>query len=60
VTRLVHEWRRFAFGDPVLPAALLPTQWSGTRAKTLYDDRTADWLPAAERWFREGERRARA
>jgi phenylacetic acid degradation operon negative regulatory protein len=60
VTRLVHEWRRFAFGDPVLPAALLPAQWSGTRAKTFYDDRAAEWLPAAERWFQDAERRARA
>jgi phenylacetic acid degradation operon negative regulatory protein len=58
VTRLVHEWRRFAFGDPVLPAVLLPASWSGIRAKRLYDDRLADWLPAAERWFRESEERA--
>jgi phenylacetic acid degradation operon negative regulatory protein len=60
VTRLVHEWRRFAFGDPVLPAALLPAQWSGTRAKTFYDERTAEWLPAAERWFQDADRRASA
>jgi phenylacetic acid degradation operon negative regulatory protein len=58
VTRLVHEWRRFAFGDPVLPAALLPSEWSGTRAKTLYDDRLGEWLAAAERWFRDAEQRA--
>ncbi len=58
VTRLVHEWRRFAFGDPVLPVALLPAPWSGTRAKQLYDDRLADWLPAAARWYREAEERA--
>jgi phenylacetic acid degradation operon negative regulatory protein len=60
VTRLVHEWRRFAFGDPVLPAALLPAQWSGTRAKRLYDERVAGWLPAAERWFRDAEHRAQS
>ena len=58
VTRLVHEWRRFAFGDPVLPAALLPAEWSGTRAKELYDDRIGEWLTAAERWFRDAEQRA--
>jgi phenylacetic acid degradation operon negative regulatory protein len=60
VTRLVHEWRRFAFGDPVLPASLLPREWSGMRAKALYDDKIAAWLPAAERWFAEAERRADA
>jgi len=60
VTRLVHEWRRFAFRDPVLPAALLPAQWSGTRAKHLYDERIEEWLPAAARWFRDAERGAQA
>jgi phenylacetic acid degradation operon negative regulatory protein len=60
VTRLVHEWRRFAFADPVLPAALLPAQWPGTRAKRLYDERMEEWLPPAERWFRDAERRAQA
>lgn len=60
VTRLVHEWRRFAFRDPVLPAALLPTQWSGTRAKQLYDSRIDEWLPRAQRWFRDAEQRAQA
>src|SRR5438270_10209618 len=37
-TQLVHEWRRFAFLDPVLPEALLPPGWIGWRAKALYDD----------------------
>jgi phenylacetic acid degradation operon negative regulatory protein len=50
-TRLVHEWRRFAFGDPVLPAELLPATWIGSQAKALYDERTADWLPGGRRWF---------
>ena len=58
VTRLVHEWRRFAFGDPVLPVALLPAQWSGNRARTLYDERMLEWLPGAERWFQDAEARA--
>src|SRR4029079_14852365 len=35
-TRLVHEWRRFAFYDPVLPVELLPSNWIGVRAKALY------------------------
>lgn len=51
-TRLVHEWRRFAFYDPVLPTALLPADWVGVRAKALYDEASARWRPAAERWFR--------
>jgi hypothetical protein len=28
-TRLVHQWRRFPFLDPRLPARLLPDNWSG-------------------------------
>ncbi|HZP31028.1 MAG TPA: PaaX family transcriptional regulator C-terminal domain-containing protein [Acidimicrobiia bacterium] len=51
-TRLVHEWRRFAFGDPVLPAELLPSPWVGAEAKRLVDERTASWLPRALAWFR--------
>ncbi len=55
-TRLVHEWRRFAFYDPVLPAELLPPNWIGTRAKALFDEKTSQWLPDAEAWFRETDR----
>ena len=39
--RLVHDWRRFLFLDPGLPAALLPDDWLGDAAadrfKALYD-----------------------
>lgn len=52
-TRLIHEWRRFAFYDPGLPVALLPPGWVGVRAKSLFDEKTADWLPDAAAWFRE-------
>jgi len=45
--RLVHEWRRFPFLDPVLPAELLPPGWSGTRAATIFHDRHARWRPSA-------------
>ena len=55
LTRLVHEWRRFAFGDPVLPAELLPASWPGAEAKALVDERTADWMPKAMAWFRGAE-----
>ncbi|HEY7484747.1 MAG TPA: PaaX family transcriptional regulator C-terminal domain-containing protein [Streptosporangiaceae bacterium] len=49
--RLVHEWRRFPFLDPRLPARLLPAHWSGARARTLFATRHADWhAPAQARW----------
>ena len=52
-TRLVHEWRRFPFLDPRLPAQLLPDNWSGTKAADLFRSRHADWHPAAQRhWER--------
>jgi len=57
-TRLIHEWRRFAFLDPVLPVELLPANWIGSQAKALYDDRSAAWLPAGQRWFCEAESRS--
>ena len=47
--RLVHEWRRFPFLDPRLPARLLPQNWSGTKAADLFHTRHADWHPAAQR-----------
>src|SRR5262249_26216558 len=36
--RLVHEWRRFPFLDPQLPPELLPPQWIGTRAATVFHE----------------------
>ena len=51
--RLVHEWRRFPFLDPRLPAQLLPDNWSGAKAADLFHSRHADWHPAAQRhWER--------
>ncbi|MEU6578571.1 PaaX family transcriptional regulator C-terminal domain-containing protein [Streptomyces sp. NPDC046805] len=50
-TMLVHEWRRFPFLDPRLPAKLLPADWSGASAAALFHDRHAEWSPAAlRRW----------
>lgn len=50
-TRLVHEWRRFPFLDPQLPAELLPAQWSGTRAAALFHASHEAWAKAAQaRW----------
>lgn len=40
-TLLIHEYRRIQLRDPLLPAALLPADWVGTRAyelcRTVYD-----------------------
>jgi phenylacetic acid degradation operon negative regulatory protein len=58
--RLVHEWRRFPFLDPRLPARLLPQNWSGAKAAGLFHTRHADWHPAAQRHWEHliGEARA--
>ena len=52
-TRLVHEWRRFPFLDPRLPAELLPEGWIGDRARELFADRHTGWTDAAQRRWRE-------
>lgn len=50
-TRLVHEWRRFPFLDPQLPASLLPSEWSGAKAAEVFHGKHAEWRPAAQsRW----------
>ncbi|WP_112282318.1 PaaX family transcriptional regulator [Prauserella muralis] len=50
-TRLVHEWRRFPFLDPQLPAPLLPEGWSGARAAEVFHGKHTEWRPAAQqRW----------
>lgn len=36
-SQLVHEWRKFLFRDPGLPAELLPSGWAGTRAAEYFD-----------------------
>ena len=50
-TQLVHDWRRFPFIDPGLPASMLPANWAGTRAKELFDDLHARWSARAQDWF---------
>ncbi|WP_264081675.1 PaaX family transcriptional regulator [Gandjariella thermophila] len=52
-TRLVHEWRRFPFLDPQLPAELLPARWSGTKATALFNDRHVRWRDGARRRWDE-------
>jgi len=53
VIGLVHAWRRFPWLDPVLPAALLPAGWSGTRAAAVFSAQHATWsVAAAAEWRR--------
>jgi len=47
---LVHEWRKFLFSDPGLPAAVLPAQWPGREAADLFHVESARLLPAASRF----------
>lgn len=47
---LVHEWRKFLFRDPGLPAELLPDGWAGNEAAALFDAEAARLLPAAARF----------
>lgn len=35
-TTLVHQYRKFLFQDPGFPRDLLPTQWSGAKARELF------------------------
>lgn len=51
VVDLVHEWRRFPFDDPEIPADLLPADWPAPMARKVFDARRAAWLPAATRWY---------
>ena len=47
---LVHEWRKFLFLDPGLPAAVLPQGWPGTVAAAFFDMEATRLLPAAARF----------
>jgi phenylacetic acid degradation operon negative regulatory protein len=49
-SRLVHEWRKFLFRDPGLPAGLLPARWPGKAAAEVFDAAAARLLPAANRF----------
>ncbi|GAA5196105.1 PaaX family transcriptional regulator C-terminal domain-containing protein [Rugosimonospora acidiphila] len=50
--RLVHEWRRFPFLDPKLPAELLPPDWIGIRAGGLFRKLHGAWQDGAQRHWR--------
>jgi len=49
-SRLFHEWRKFLFRDPGLPAELLPSPWPGRQAAEVFDAESARLLPAASRF----------
>lgn len=44
---LVHEWRKFLFSDPGLPAQLLPPDWPGHSAAMFFAQEASRLLPAA-------------
>jgi phenylacetic acid degradation operon negative regulatory protein len=50
--RLVHEWRRFPFLDPQLPAELLPPDWIGARAAAVFQGRHTAWHEVAQEHWR--------
>jgi phenylacetic acid degradation operon negative regulatory protein len=49
-SRLVHEWRKFLFSDPGLPAALLPEHWPGHEAARVFHAESGRLLPGASRF----------
>jgi phenylacetic acid degradation operon negative regulatory protein len=55
LVELVHEWRRFPFDDPEIPARLLPGTWPGRRAKQLFDARHMTWSADANVWYEKAE-----
>ena len=49
-SELVHEWRKFLFVDPGLPAELLPARWPGRDAADLFHAQAGLLLPATARF----------
>ena len=49
-SHLVHEWRKFLFTDPGLPAELLPDDWPGHDAARFFAKEASRLLPAASRF----------
>lgn len=52
-TLLIHEYRKLALRDPVLPEALLPKDWSGFAARQLCRNLYHRLTPATENWLQE-------
>ncbi|MGO1166181.1 MAG: PaaX family transcriptional regulator [Janibacter sp.] len=50
---LIQAWRSFPFADPDLPAELLPPDWPGPQAATLFHTRRDRWHRRAQQeWDR--------
>ncbi|GCD97016.1 PaaX family transcriptional regulator [Embleya hyalina] len=52
-TRVIHEYRKFLFLDPDLPARLLPRDWPASRAHGLMLEVFATLRDAARRHYRQ-------
>jgi phenylacetic acid degradation operon negative regulatory protein len=50
-TLLIHDWRRIVLRDPLLPEAMLPKDWPGTRARDLVASVYRRILGASEHWL---------
>ena len=48
---LIHHYRRVVLRDPLLPTALLPSDWPGRAARTLCGEIYRALLPASEQWL---------
>src|SRR4249920_2902992 len=48
---LIHHYRRVVLRDPLLPTALLPSDWPGRAARMLCGEIYRGLLPASERWL---------
>jgi phenylacetic acid degradation operon negative regulatory protein len=52
-TKLVHEYRKFLFIDPGLPEELLPKEWMGSHAASLFSEYYKELAKPASRFFEE-------
>lgn len=52
-TQLVHEYRKFPYRDPDLPAELLPADWPGAHAHAAFLRAHELLREGAERYFRQ-------
>jgi phenylacetic acid degradation operon negative regulatory protein len=48
---LIHEYRKFFFIDPELPAELLPDPWYGSESRELFQEFHAGLADGANRYF---------
>ena len=48
---LIHHYRRVVLRDPLLPTALLPSDWPGRAARAMCAGIYRELLPASEQWL---------